>query len=450
MIRIKRILCIALMYCFIGTLAYGFTQEPLSEDVIKKNLEKDFGINIIIPENEEDSSYRECLLVLERGLKRFPEGVIKEVTEFYLNKGISTNVAVSRTEKVGDLFSEYVLSEKSADIYINTMPNSLYNDSCAASEEGFVHEIGHYISDYLFQAYGYENLKKEFDALNDGYVYGSWGEGYDRIFVNKHSAMSFSDEITDLIWFAEVHPDILRNTGGGAYSALHKKIECLINAMDQSFLSISNESKLWQEALPQEPDVWAENAINEMKEASLMPEELEGMYNSYITKEDFYALTLNVVENKLGKESFIESFKIPDKEEYVAIDPVKGEVYVDNSGKCSNRDNEARDEKEKRLYEAYQIGLVDEGCASGSEEYVTRLEIAKLLSYIGNELGMDISEYDTVDYDDISDVKDSEKPFIYFISSKGLLQGDGTSFKPYDYCTYQEAYLVLMRFYDLL
>lgn len=450
MIGIKRILCIALMYCFIGTLAYGFTQEPLSEDAIKKNLEEDFGINIIIPENEEYSSYRECLMVLERGLKRFPDGVVKEVTEFYSNKGISTNVVVSRTEKIGDLFSEYVLSERSADIYINMLPNSLYNDSCVASEEGFVHEIGHYISDYLFNAYGYENLKKEFDALNDGYVYGAWGEGYDKIFVNKHSAMSFSDEIADLIWFAEIHPDILRNINGGAYSAVHEKIKCLITAMDQSLSSISTESKLWQETLPQEPDTWAEPVINEMKEASLMPEEFEGMYNSYITKEDFYVLALNIIENKLGKESFAESFKITNKEDSVAIDPVKGEVYVDNAGKRSNSDDEIRDEKEKRLYEAYQMGLIDEGWVIGSEEYMTRLEIAKLLSYIGNELGMDISEYDVVDYDDISTVKDSEKPFIYFISSKGLLQGDGTSFKPYDYCTYQEAYLILMRFYDIL
>lgn len=262
--------------------------------------------------------------------------------------------------------------------------------------------------------------------------------------------MSFSDEIADLIWFAEIHPDILRNINGGAYSAVHEKIECLITAMDQSLSSISTESKLWQETLPQEPDTWAEPAINEMKEASLMPEEFEGMYNSYITKEDFYVLALNIIENKLGKESFAESFKITNKEDSVAIDPVKGEVYVDNAGKRSNSDDEIRDEKEKRLYEAYQMGLIDEGWVIGSEEYMTRLEIAKLLSYIGNELGMDISEYDVVDYDDISTVKDSEKPFIYFISSKGLLQGDGTSFKPYDYCTYQEAYLILMRFYDIL
>ncbi len=76
--------------------------------------------------------------------------------------------------------------------------------------------------------------------------------------------------------------------------------------------------------------------------------------------------------------------------------------------------------------------------------------MVKLLSYIGNELGMDISDYEAVDYDDISEVKDSDKPFIYFAASKGLLRGDGTNIKPYDYCTYQETYLMLMKFYNLL
>lgn len=450
MIKIKRILCIVLTYCFIGAPAYGSAHEPLNADMIKENLEEDYGINVIIPENEEYDSYRECILVMDKGLKRFPKGMIKEITESYSNSGISTNATLSRTEKISNLFSEYVLNEETADIHINTLQNSLYYDTCVASEEGFVYEIGHFISDYLFKAYGYEKLKSEFDKLNAGFRYGTWGEGYDKVFVNKHSSMSFKDEITDLIWFAEVHPDILRNINDGAYSTLHKKVKFLADVIDSSFSSVSPESKLWQEALPQNPDAWAEAVIYEMKEASLIPEEFDGIYNSYITKEDFYVLVLNIVESKLGKENFIKSFGIVNQEDYVAIDPVKGEIYVDNDEGNLNVDSEICGEKEKRLHEAYQIGLIDEGWIPSSGEYITRLEIAKLLSYIGNELGMDISDYDVSDYGDISNVKDSEKPFIYFISSKGLLKGDGTSFKPYDYCTYQEVYLMLMRFYNML
>jgi hypothetical protein len=449
MIKIKRILCIVLMFCFIGTAVYGFTYEPLNEDIID-NLEEDYGINIIIPNNEDITNYRDCLMVLDRGLRRFPEGVVREITEFYSDSGISTNVMVGKTERISDLFSEYKLDEKNADLYIYTMQNNLYYDTCVASEEGFIHEMGQYVRDYLFKVYGYDKIKSEFEKLNVGYKYGTWGEGYDKVFINKHSAISFNAEIADIIWYTEAHPDILRNINDGNYTVVHKKIEYLASIIDQCFSSITCDTRLWQDALPQKPDEWALDAIKAMEEASLIPEELDGVYNSYITKEDFYILTLNIVENKLGKEKFTKSFELTKQEDYVAIDPVKGEIYVDSRNGNSNLNAEACNEKEKRLNEAYQIGFMDEDMTYDSGEYITRLEMVKLLSYIGNELGMDISDYEAVDYDDISEVKDSDKPFIYFAASKGLLRGDGTNIKPYDYCTYQETYLMLMKFYNLL
>ena len=449
MIHSKKILCIALMLCFIGSYVYGYNYEPISENAIKSKLEEDFGINIIFPSNEEIINYKECLLVLDRGLKRFPDGVIKEITQYYANNKIKTNIVVSKTEKISDLFSEYKLSENSANIYLNTLQSSLYNDSCVLSEEGFIHEMGHYISDYLFKVYGYDKIKSEFEKLNAGFMYGTWGEGYDEIFVNKHSALSFEEEIADLIWYIEVHPELLRNISDGNYTVIHNKIQYLASVVDKSFESITYETRLWNEALPQKPDDWALDVIKSMKDASLIPEEFEGVYNSNITKEDFYTLTINIIENKLGKENFIKSFDLINNENHVTIDPVKGEIFVNNCSDSLNLDFKIN-EKDNRLFEAYQIGLIDESMLISSNEYITRLEIAKLFSYIGNKLGVDISNYDVVNYDDISTVKESDKSFIYFVASKGLLKGDGTSFKPYDYCTYQEAYLILMRLYDMI
>lgn len=450
MIRLKRILFLALMLCFAGNYVYGYNFESLSVEDIKTNLEEDYGINIIIPDNDEYINYKECLLVIDRGLKRFPEGVIKEITQFYSNNKIKTNIILSKTEKVSDLFSEYRLSENSADIYINTLQNSLYHNTCVASEEGFIHEMGHYIIDYLFKVYGYDKIKNEFEKLNAEYKYGSWGEGYDKIFVNKHSAKSFEDEITDLIWFTEARPNVIRNINDGNYTVIHQKIQYLASIIDQSFSSITYDSNLWHEALPQNPDKWALDAIQAMKKESLIPEELDGMYNSYITKEDFYALTFNLLEHKLGNEKYVKDFDLIKQDNHVVMDPVKGEIFVDNYDDLFDINLEFNDEKEKRLYEAFQIGLIDESWISDSKDYITRIEIAKLLIYISNELGMDISDYEVVNYDDISNVKDSEKPFIYFVSSKGLIKGDGSKFNPSSNCTYQEAYLILLRFYNML
>ena len=67
--------------------------------------------------------------------------MIKEMTDYYAKKEISTNIIINKTEKIGDLFSEYIKSDKYANIYINTFQNNLHRNSCVASEEGFVYEV---------------------------------------------------------------------------------------------------------------------------------------------------------------------------------------------------------------------------------------------------------------------------------------------------------------------
>ena len=97
------------------------------------------------------------------------------------------------------------------------------------------------------------------------------------------------------------------------------------------------------------------------------------------------------------------------------------------------------------------MGLISlEGIEFEPDDYITRLEAAKLFSYIAKELGMDIFEYDVAYYNDIYNVKESDKPFIYFAASKGILKGFGNSFNPYGYCTYQETYIMMMRLYNIL
>ncbi|MDF2949618.1 MAG: hypothetical protein K0R07_1655 [Sedimentibacter sp.] len=448
MIKIKRILCIALMFCFIGSYVYGYTYEPLSEEKLKNNLEETYGINIIIPENEEYKSYRECLLILHKGLKRFPQGVIKEITDYYSINGISTNIILGKAEKISDLFSEYNLDEKTAELYINKLESNLYNESCSASELGFVHEMGHYVSDYMFKIYGYEKIKSQFEKMNAGYAYGTWGDGYDYAFVNKHSAMSFEEDIADLIWHSEVNPDDIRNIGDGNYTVIHKKIEYLASIINQCFSNVTDESKLWSETLPQKPEKWAMDSIKEMNDASLIPEEFEGIYNSYISKEDFYILALNIIENKLDRDNSINSLELNKQDNFVTIDPIKGEIYVDK-GPVLDLEMQEYNEIEKRLLKANEIGIIDEGWLSGSTDNISRLEIARLFNYISNKAGMDISDYEVFNYADITNVNDTDKTFIYYVSSKGLLNGDGENFKPHDYCTYQEAYVILMRLYNL-
>lgn len=450
MIQFKKILFIALMFCIIGSHAYGYNYETLSGEKLINSIEKNYNIKIVVP-NDDYEAFKENLLILDKNLKRFPAGVINEITDSNSKNGISTSVILGKTEKISDLFAEYKIKNNTAEIYLNTMINNLYYDSCHATELVFVHEMAHYASDYLYKVYGYEKIKNEFERLNSSYVYGTWGEGYENAFVDKHSAKSFEDDITDLIWHLEVHPEVIRKINNGNYTIIHKKIEYLAKVIESSFSSVTDKTQLWQEAFPQQPDAWAINAVNAMNNAALIPKELEGIYNSYITKQDFYSLALNIMESKLGKESFIKLFELTNQEKSMAIDPLKGEICVDSAliDSLSNEEQGCFD-KNDRVYEALQIGLLDELYLDSSNDYISRLEIAKLFNYLISRLGMDVSDFKVINYIDINNVAQKDKPSIYLVASKKLLMGDGISFKPFDYCTYQEAYIILMRLYDLL
>ena len=450
MIKIKRILCFVICIGILGTHAFGFSNTMDYKDInIKNNLEKTYGINIIIPENSDYKYFIDCMLILEKSIKKFPAGLIKEITDYYSNNGIETNVILDKTENIKDLF---LLSENDGspvNIYIKTLESSLYSESYYVSEEAMIHELGHFISNYMFKTYNFDKIKDEFDKLNAGYSYGTWGEGYCNVFVNKHSATSFKDEVADIIWYAEAHPSVIRNINGGNTAIIHKKISMIAEAFNEAFNSISEDTRLWMDAIPQDPQAWAKDTVAEMRSASLIPKEFDGLYNAYISREDFYKLILNMLHKKIGEDNLNDYFHIMDYEEHVALDPVNGEIVVDGVMNYTYYYNLLCNNNEI-LYQAYNMGIINSESFIEPDGYMTRLEIAKVLVYIGNELGINFSDYEIINYNDIDKVAENEKPYIHIAASNGFLKGDGLSFKPFDYCTYQEAYIILMRFYKLI
>jgi len=424
----KIVLCLVVCIGFLGIQAYAFSE---SECDIKNNIENLYGLKIVF--TEDDKELNDCLQVLERSLKKFPHNIIKEITDFYFEKGIDTNIIIDKTENIKDLFSGYRIGD-TGNIYIKVLDSSLHSGTCLITEESVLHEIGHFIGNYLLKKNDLSQLRIEFDKINQGYGYGTWSDDHYKIFINKHAANSFEDEISDLIWYAEAYPSELRNINGGDISAIHEKLKLLAQVLDENFDSISHDTKLWYDAIPQKPQDWAKEKIMEMKKASLIPEEFNGIYEAYITREDFYKLIINLLYNKVGKDNLINYFGVINFEEgCVALDPVNGKVFMDED-----------------MHKPYPLEIFVVEDLSTHEGYMSRLEIAKILIYIGSKLGMNISEYDVKYYDDIDKVDETERPYIYLAASKGLLKGDGLSFKPYDYCTYQEVYIILMRFYNLI
>lgn len=425
MTKIK-ILCLIMCICIFGTQAYALENTMRIESDIKDDLEKTYGVNIIIP--EEDGDFTNCILTLEKSFRKFPHNIIKEITDYYLKNGIVTNIVIDTTEDIEDLFSRYRV-DTNTNIYINALESSLYSESCFVSEEVVMHELAHFISNYLFEIHSFQELETKFEKLNQDYE--NEIKDYCNLLVNIDSAYNLKDEVADLIWHAEAYPSIIRNINDGDTAIIHKKLELLGKVLEENFNSISEDTRLWLDAFPQKPNDWAKDKIVQMKNISLIPEELDGMYESYITRENFYKLVLNLLDKKIGEENLNKYFNVMKFEDRIALDPVNGRVLVDEV-----------------MYQTYPIEILNSDFFKNPEGHMSRLEVAKSLVYIGSKLGMDITEFDVIDYNDIDEIEESEKPYIYLAASKGFIKGDGISFKPYDYCTYQEAYIILMRFYN--
>ena len=433
MIKIKRIVCLAIGIIMMGTQAFGLSFIPEAD--IKNNIEKTYGINVLTP---KDVEYSEYINILEKSIKKFPDNIIKEITDYYLSKGIVTNVVSYRTEVAKDFYSESLTDDSTINIYIKTMESSLYTDSCYASEQEVIHKFSHFISDYIFKVYNLDTLKEEFIKLNEGYEYGVWNRDY-----------SFEDEMAHIIWYAEANPSILRNINVRDSAVIYAKLKLLAAELDKVFNSVSVNSKLWLDAIPQVPQDWAKDTIADMKEKSLIPEEFNGLYESYISRKDFYKLILNMLHVKFGENHLNNYFNITDYEEHLALDPVKGEVYVADGMNYTSY-YEFLINSSNTLYEAYQMGILSIDSLNEMEGHMSRLEVAKLLTYIANLLDVNISDYKTVNYIDIDKVSENDKPFIYIAAGKGFIKGDGLSFKPFEYCTYQEAYIIINRLYNSL
>ncbi|MBP1926189.1 hypothetical protein J2Z76_002053 [Sedimentibacter acidaminivorans] len=453
---IRKIICIALIISLITSFvhAFSFTNGIVRPTVfeIQKSIEEKYGLNIILPQNSNKYiNIEECMTVVESSLNRFPDGVIKEITDSYLNKGIKTNLVINKTDNnLIESPATYRRTNSSVNITINILTNNFYGASDVVSLDGIMFEISHFICDYLFDVYGYDNLELGFNKLNLGYEYGTWGLGYDKVFINQSSATNLSEDISDLIWYAENYPEKVLNVSLGKKETIHNKVEFLAQVMDICFESVTPQTKLWLDSIPGSPDVWAENDINKMFEVGLIPKDFLGMYESYISREDFCTLALNLVKLKIGEDKFYQHFEISKPQKSLVINPVNGEIIIDDIisdvfydiNLCKNKDD---------IYEAYKIGLISdfEGNKFNPEAQITRLEAAKISTAICEKFGIEISEYDLSHFDDMTDLSELEKPYIYFAVSRGILRGYSNKIMPNEYCTYQEAYIMLNRVYEL-
>lgn len=183
--------------------------------------------------------------------------------------------------------------------------------------------------------------------------------------------------------------------------------------------------------LPEDP--WAVASIQEAASRSLLPYELTGHYNSYISREYFCKLLGNFIAVTQGYSS-IENY-------------MRYNGYAYDTGAfadCVGRDSS--------ICILYALGIVNgkDGVYFDPENVITREEAAKLVTETANKLTYVGTDYQ-LKYADKNQISPWAQFYVRWVTDKGIMSGvDSTHFAPKDYYTQQQAIATITRLYNVV
>lgn len=439
MTKVKISIIILVYFLVFSTSAFGEIIDIKNQNDIINDIKHKYGIDVVLVNSYENVKYNSSLNMLEEILNSYPDGLVKEVNDYYKSLNITSNIIINKTEKIKELKYQFNIDSKSINFYVNSFYQGPYSNTYIISEEGLNHTIGHIIADYILKIYPNEKIKQELENINQNFVYGNWNTDYEKVFVNKHAATSFKDELGDLIWYAQSYPKLLRNMSKEE-PILQKKILYLVNLMDECFVSIDENTNLWSDSIYQTPDLWAKEIVDEYESKGLLLEEYDGLYTSYITKEDFAKVLLVSINSKFSSDNIIKA-----NEKHYSIDPLNGETVFDKLD-----EDDILDDKENTFKINTVSSIIEKFINENSNKYISRLEIARLLSKVAKQLYLLPNENLKTSFNDLSHISDSDLNDIVYLSQLEIIKGNNNEFKPGDYCTFQEAYIFVLRFFNLL
>ncbi len=170
------------------------------------------------------------------------------------------------------------------------------------------------------------------------------------------------------------------------------------------------------------PSPWAQEIITQCKDINLIPDWLQYDYRKNITRREFCVEIVSLIEVRTGMS--IDEFRQEENIEYVDGFYDSDDYYV---------------------RECASLGIVN-----GSNGYfrpndtISRQEAASILQRTAEVLGIKQS-YKYTSFSDESQISSWAKPSVSFVTSTGIMNGTGTSFKPYDMLTREQAYITMFN-----
>ena len=188
--------------------------------------------------------------------------------------------------------------------------------------------------------------------------------------------------------------------------------------------------------LPQqsEMDAWAYDEVIKSIEADLVPVSLQNQYKTNISRSDFAALVVTLLEQASGKDIDTlvkeETGKTINElvKSYPFTDTTSSDVLAANAlGIISGRGN----------------GIFDPYAS------ITRQEAAALLMRIGKYMGKTDIETSSASFTDASAIQSYAVEAVNYVNTLGVMKGTSdTTFSPNGTYTRQQAYITALRLYN--
>lgn len=183
-----------------------------------------------------------------------------------------------------------------------------------------------------------------------------------------------------------------------------------------------------------EMDAWAYDEVVKSIEADLVPVSLQNQYKTNISRSDFAALVVTLLEQASGKDIDTlvkeETGKTINElvKSYPFTDTTSSDVLAANAlGIISGRGN----------------GIFDPYAS------ITRQEAAALLMRIGKYMGKTDIETSSASFTDASAIQSYAVEAVNYVNTLGVMKGTSdTTFSPNGTYTRQQAYITALRLYN--
>ena len=190
--------------------------------------------------------------------------------------------------------------------------------------------------------------------------------------------------------------------------------------------------------LPQksEMDSWAYDEVVKSIEADLIPVSLQNQYKTNISRSDFAALVVTLLEQASGKDI---NTLVKEETGKTISELVKSYPFTDTTS--------------SDVLAANALGIIS-GRGNGIfDPYasITRQEAAALLMRIGKYMGKTDVETSSASFTDSSAIQSYAIEAVNYVNSLGVMKGTSdTTFSPNGTYTRQQAYITALRLYNAI